>query len=324
MNLTPSARRLAAVAVVPALLFAAACGSGSDSAAAVATVSGKFGEKPEISIPEGKEPADKPVYKTLTQGSGEVVRKGDFVRLDFAVATWKDGKDLSSTWTAQPGADPKAARQQVVEQTGEQSRMLPSKIFDSVIGKKAGSRVLVQGTAKDLIGDSLNPQSGIKPEDTMVWVLDVVAAGKVDRQAEAKGEQAAPEKGLPTVKANPKKAATITIPKGVKPPKELRDQVLIKGNGPEVKAGQGLIGQYTGVGWEDGKKFDSSWDHGGATAFQIGTGSVVAGWDKALVGKHVGDRVLLVIPPKDGYGGQPGHPLEKKTLVFAIDILGLV
>lgn len=324
-------RRVAAMAVVPALLFTAACGSDSDSDSdseksgnSVATVSGKFGEKPTISIPEKKDPSDKPVYKTLTKGSGDVVKKGDFVRLDFAAQNWKDGKDLGGTWTPQPGSDQKSGRQQVVEQTGAQSRMLPKKIFDAVVGKKAGSRLLIQGSAKDLIGESLNPQSGLKPSDTMVWVLDVVAAAKVDKKAEAEGEQVAPEAGLPTVKANPQKAATITVPKGEKAPKELKDQVLIKGDGPKVEAGQGLIGQYTGIGWEDGKKFDSSWDHGGATAFQIGTGSVVPGWDKSLVGKHVGDRVLLVVPPKDGYGASAEHPLAKKTLVFAVDILGTV
>lgn len=328
MNLTLNARRLAAMAVVPALLLTAACGSDPDdsgkSATAVASVSGKFGEQPKISIPDGKNASDKPVYKTLTQGDGKVVEKGDFVRLDFAAQSWKDGKDLGGTWAAQPGTGTKTGRQQAVEQTGEQSRMLPKKIFDAVVGKKAGSRLLVQGSASDLVGESLNPQSGLKPEDDMVWVLDVVGASKTDKQGEVKGEQAAPGAGMPAVKAEPKKAATITVPKGEKAPKKLKDQVLVKGDGPKVEAGQGLIAQYTGVAWEDGKKFDSSWDHGGATAFQIGTGAVVPGWDKGLVGKNVGDRVLLVVPPSDGYGATPDHELAKKTLVFVVDILGTV
>jgi FKBP-type peptidyl-prolyl cis-trans isomerase len=146
----------------------------------------------------------------------------------------------------------------------------------------------------------------------------------VDKSSEAEGDQADPDSGMPTVAAEPKKAAVITVPKGEKAPADLKEQVLIKGKGPKVEAGQGLIAQYTGVKWEDGKKFDSSWDHGGATAFQIGTGSVVQGWDKALVGKNVGDRVLIVIPPKLGYGSQPQSELGKSTLVFSVDIVGTV
>lgn len=111
------------------------------------------------------------------------------------------------------------------------------------------------------------------------------------------------------------------MPKGKKAPTELKQQVLIKGKGKEIKKGDALVAQYTGVKWEDGKKFDSSWDHGGATTFQIGTGSVVKGWDDALVGKHVGDRVEIVIPPKLGYGSQPQSELAKNTLVFSVDIV---
>ncbi|AZQ70868.1 MULTISPECIES: FKBP-type peptidyl-prolyl cis-trans isomerase [Streptomyces] len=326
MNHTKNARRLAAALAVPVLLLtAAACGSedGKSSDAKV-TVKGKFGEKPEISVPKDAKPADKLVVKTLTEGSGDKAEKGSFVRLDFAGQTMKDNKPLGGTWTPQEGATPGAPRRQLVQQLGQPSQEMPAKVLDAVIGQKAGSRVEVEGTAKALIGDQLNPQAGVKPEDGLVWVIDVVGAQKVDAKSEAKGEQAKPEEGMPEVKYVSQKAAEITIPKDTKAPTDLKEQVLIKGTGPEIKAGDGLIAQYTGVKWEDGKKFDSSWDHAGATAFQIGTGSVVQGWDKGLVGKHVGDRVELVIPPKLGYEGQAQSGLDKNTLVFVVDIVGKV
>lgn len=326
MNHTKNARRLAAALAVPVLLLtAAACGSedGKSSDAKV-TVKGKFGEKPEISVPKDAKPADKLVVKTLTQGSGDKAEKGSFVRLDFAGQTMKDNKPLGGTWTPQEGAAPGAPRRQLVQQLGQPSQEMPAKVLDAVVGQKAGSRIEVEGTAKALIGDQLNPQAGVKPEDGLVWVIDVVGAQKVDAKSEAKGEQAKPEEGMPEVKYVSQKAAEITIPKDAKAPTDLKEQVLIKGTGPEIKAGDGLIAQYTGVKWEDGKKFDSSWDHAGATAFQIGTGSVVQGWDKGLVGKHVGDRVELVIPPKLGYEGQAQSGLDKNTLVFVVDIVGKV
>ncbi|MFJ2746109.1 FKBP-type peptidyl-prolyl cis-trans isomerase [Streptomyces sp. NPDC087440] len=328
-----TARIAAAALVVPALFLTAACGSdtkdGKDegsktvSAEAVAKVSGKFGEEPKIDVAKDAKAADKVVVKTLSEGTGAAVTKSDFVRLDFSGKTMK-GQTLGSTWMKQPGADPKAPRMQVVQDIAQPGQMLPSKVMEALAGKKVGSRVEIEGTAKALIGDQLNPQSGITPQDGLVWVVDIVGAKSFDKKTESKGEQAAVSEGMPEVKADGQKAATFTIPKGEKAPKDLKEQVLIKGTGAEVKAGDGLVAQYTGVKWEDGKKFDSSWDHGGATAFQIGTGAVIKGWDKGLVGKHVGDRVLLSIPAAQAYGGNPQSELAKNNLVFVVDIVGTV
>ncbi|MQY14003.1 hypothetical protein SRB5_41630 [Streptomyces sp. RB5] len=325
MNLSKKTRLVVAVAV-PALLFTAACGSddssgsdkGTKAAAVVSQVTGGFGEKPTIKVPSGAKAPASIAVKTLVQGKGAAVKKGDYVRLDFSGMAMKDNRDLGGTWAAQG-----PTRQQVVAKTGEQNPMLPPKVLDAVVGAKPGSRILVEGSAGDLVGQNLNPQSGIKESDGLVWAIDVVGAATAEAKAEAKGEMAEPQFGL-QVQVPRQKPAEITIPKGQDAPDKLQQQVLIKGTGPVVEKGQGLIAQYTGVAWEDGKKFDSSWDHGGATAFQIGTGSVVKGWDQGLVGKKVGDRVLLVIPPKLAYGDSQGHELAEKSLVFVVDILGTV
>ena len=51
-------------------------------------------------------------------------------------------------------------------------------------------------------------------------------------------------------------------------------------------------------------------------------GNVIPGWDKGLVGKTVGSRVLLVVPPADGYADQvQGQIPANSTLVFVVDIL---
>jgi FKBP-type peptidyl-prolyl cis-trans isomerase len=324
---TKNTRRLAAALAVPVLLFTAACGSDDSggSSDAKVKVTGKFGEKPKIDASKDAKFPDDLAVKTVHGGKGAKVKKGDYVRLDVVAQSAKDGKELISTW-APGGQETKgAARQQMVVQPGKPGQGVPpDKIVDALVGKKVGSRILAEGTANSLLGAQVTQQAGLQPEDGLAWVVDVVAAKSVNSKSEVKGDQAAPKSGLPEVKAESQKAATITVPKGEKPPKKLQQQVLIKGKGPKVKAGEGLIAQYTGVKWEDGKKFDSSWDHSGAIAFQIGTGSVVKGWDQALVGKHVGDRVLIVIPPELGYGASPQHQLAKNTLVFAVDIIGTV
>jgi peptidylprolyl isomerase len=130
---------------------------------------------------------------------------------------------------------------------------------------------------------------------------------------------------MPTVEFadGPTKAPTVTIPKGEKAPTKTEQATLIEGKGATVEKGQTITAQYHGVLWKDGSVFDSSWERGQPADFPIGVGAVIKGWDSTLVGKKVGSRVLLVIPPADGYGAQGmGDQISgTDTLVFVVDIL---
>jgi peptidylprolyl isomerase len=82
--------------------------------------------------------------------------------------------------------------------------------------------------------------------------------------------------------------------------------------------------QYTGMNWRTKKVFDSSWSRSEPWGTPIGEGQVISGWDKGLVGQTVGSRVLLVIPPADGYGKTGSSAAGIKAtddLVFVIDII---
>jgi len=76
--------------------------------------------------------------------------------------------------------------------------------------------------------------------------------------------------------------------------------------------------------------FDASWKHGTTGqpfGFTIGASpsQVIMGWDRGLAGQTVGSRILLVVPPADGYGktGSPQAGIKgTDTLVFVVDILG--
>ncbi|MGX7679006.1 FKBP-type peptidyl-prolyl cis-trans isomerase [Jatrophihabitans sp. DSM 45814] len=120
---------------------------------------------------------------------------------------------------------------------------------------------------------------------------------------------------------------TLTIP-ATAAPTALSQQVLTQGTGATVAKGDTLVANYVGQTWapKDGKPnvFDSSFDRGQAAAFVIGVGSVVPGWDKTLVGKKIGSRVLLTLPPADGYGsaGQTDAGITgTDTLVFVVDLV---
>jgi FKBP-type peptidyl-prolyl cis-trans isomerase len=196
--------------------------------------------------------------------------------------------------------------------------------FDqSVVGKKVGSRVLVVAPPAAAFGTQGNTSLGINPGDTVVFVLDITQ--DVPQDSTIAGTITQPPPTLPQVKDNGKAAPTITIPAGQAPPTDLQQSVLVKGDGKQVQSGQTLVVQYTGVLWSNGQQFDSSWNHGGAQALQVGTGSLIKGWDQGLVGQTVGSRVLLVVPPSLGYGDKAQSAVPaNSTLVFVIDILEAV
>jgi peptidylprolyl isomerase len=76
-------------------------------------------------------------------------------------------------------------------------------------------------------------------------------------------------------------------------------------NGSTVKV------HYTGTLKEDGSQFDSS-EGREPLEFKLGEGMVIAGFEKAVIGKSVGDTVTVEIPPEEGYGS----PSEE--LVFQV------
>lgn len=107
-------------------------------------------------------------------------------------------------------------------------------------------------------------------------------------------------------------------------PSDLAVQVLERGDGEVVEAGDDIRVNYYGQIW-DGRMFDNSYDRGSSISFGIGVGQVIGGWDEGLVGQTVGSRVLLSIPPHLGYGerGMPQAGIRgTDTLVFVVDILG--
>ena len=107
-------------------------------------------------------------------------------------------------------------------------------------------------------------------------------------------------------------------------PRELAVEVLSRGDGQVVEAGDDIEVNYYGQVW-GGRMFDNSYDRGTSISFPIGVGQVIAGWDEALVGQQVGSRVLVAIPPHLGYGdrGMPQAGIGgTDTLVFVVDIKG--
>lgn len=98
------------------------------------------------------------------------------------------------------------------------------------------------------------------------------------------------------------------------------------GTGAVVQSTSTVSVQYTGWFQSSGKKFDSSYDHGGQPfSVQLGQGQVIPGWDEGLVGMKVGGTRRLIIPPALGYGaaGQPPTIPANSTLIFDVTLLSV-
>ena len=108
-------------------------------------------------------------------------------------------------------------------------------------------------------------------------------------------------------------------------PAELEVVVLSQGDGAIVEAGDDLVVNYLGQTW-GGAIFDNSYDRGASINFPIGVGAVIHGWDTGLVGRQIGSRLLLSVPPHEGYGprGMPQAAIKgTDTLVFVVDIVAV-
>jgi peptidylprolyl isomerase len=102
-------------------------------------------------------------------------------------------------------------------------------------------------------------------------------------------------------------------------------QLVIKdihvGTGPAATNGEDLTMLYKGS-LTSGKVFDQNFDKA-PFVFTLGSGQVIKGWDKGLVGMKVGGERKLTIPADLGYGARgAGEDIPPNaTLVFDVKLL---
>ena len=303
------------MAALVTVLAVSACGDGDSKSKATAldqtTVSGGSDtQAPKIEVKPTPLTVTETQTRVLKDGDGATVKGTEIVSLKYVLLNGKDGSQLDTNF----------GKQNLGLNLAD-ANLLPG-LKKGLTNQKIGSRLLVAMPPKDAFGEKGNPGVKVGGQDTVVFLVDVLSATTPAKSAE--GKAVTPPKDLPTVKVTEGKPATITIPQGEKPPTKTVGQLLIEGEGAEVKAGQRIRVTYTGALWKDGKNFDSSANSPeGYFETVIGQGQVIPAWDTQLVGKKVGSRVLLVVPPKDGYGaaGSPPKIRGTDTLVFVVDIL---
>lgn len=222
---------------------------------------------------------------TLVEGDGRELVDGDLVLMQALLVDAVSKEVHINTWLSEP-----RALHLTVAEAGEG-------LYTALLGAAPGARILLKEPPTE---DELN--SG------RVVVLDVLTS-------RVEGEENEPREDLPTVVNDPESGPEITIDQGLEVPSEMVSQTLVKGEGRQVRAGQTVTMNYHGVRWEDGVVIDTTWDDEHLPrSYQVGVGELPSGIEAGIIEQRIGSRILLVLPPADGY------PSEGVT-VFVLELL---
>ncbi|MDQ3485232.1 MAG: FKBP-type peptidyl-prolyl cis-trans isomerase [Actinomycetota bacterium] len=315
-------RRIFAGLVVALLLgSASACGGGGtadepkDKLGTIddITVTGSPEATPKIDFnaPLKFDESDRAILEE-GPGKGEAIDETSLVTMDYLGVNASDGGTIDSSYDS-----------------GQPATFRPADTITGFAagleGARAGDRVLITVASEDGY-DPTGNQTTVRPGDSLIFVVDVIEVE--NPLTEAKGEAAPAPSSVPKLvyddEGHPRKfKATKDTLKSLD---KLGVHTIIEGNGEQVESGQTLTVEYVGQLYPDGKVFDESWSSDDLVSFPIGTGGVIKGWDKGLVGQRVGSRVILTIPSELGYGAE-GNPqggiAADADLVFVIDLLAV-
>ena len=270
------------------------------------SVTGALGEQPVVSFPSPLN-AESIQSRVVIAGEGPVFTGRNLVEFEFAGYNGGSGQLIQ-----QSSFDGTQA------QTGAFGPGEVPNFCEALAGAKEGSRIVAIIPPDQAHSGEGVPALGVGAADAFIFVIDL----KRVFLEKATGDSVAPEAGLPTVVTTPDGVPGITIPKTAAPT-ELKVAQLIRGSGDLVEEGQLVTLHYSGFLWDSSEKFDSSWDSGQATQFQMQEGALIEGFLSAVIGQPVGSQVIAVIPPALGYGDAGAGSIPPgATLVFVIDILG--
>lgn len=318
-SLSPrSRRRLAAPAFAVAILLAG-CGS-SDAlggkvikdgiGCAPVQVDRRTDDVPKVEKLVDPDPkATDVTSKDLMVGKGCGTDGGTMISLDLVGATGSDGKVFTDTF----------AQSRPITVTLGSGQLIPG-LENGLTDMKVGGRREFTIPPGKGYGSAGNPDQGIGGNETLVFVVDLVAVSNTALFTDppttcnptAQIPPGPPGSDKPTEVAMPEKA----------PVGKVNTIDLKEGTGDPVKTGNYVTLNYLGISCLTGKQFDSSWDRGKTFPVTLGDGTI-PGFAQGIEGMKVGGLRQIEIPPDLGYGiaGQPPDIAPNDPLIFVIQVV---
>lgn len=260
-------------------------------------------------------------YKIIKDGSGDVVKKGQFLKFNYVqkIVGSKDST-LSPTGTTFPTYYP-------VDSVG--ATYNPAEVFGML--RKGDSVMIIMQVDTLLAKSHGNLPPFLKKKDKItlgIRVLDVFANDslvKIDREKYLDAEKDKEVKEIENYLAKNNITNTQKTKGGV------YYQIISEGNGIKADSGKSVSVMYTGYTL-DGKPFDSNQDSTKQIqkhpltpfTFTSGVGGAIPGMVEAMPLFKKGDKVRLFVPSMMGYGPQgAGGGVIKPfaNLVFELEVV---
>ena len=280
------------------------------------SVAGKLGEQPEVDFSSPLE-VEETISEIVIEGQGEPVPDNTPVLLHLYLANGATGDKIGSSYESDSGSP--------VPTRLSSDAVFPA-AYEALAGQPVGTRAAVVARPEDGYGENGMPQLGLEPGQDLVVVVDLISAAPTDYPRLPRGERQKAPAGLPKVETANGEVTGLDFSKASKkPPKGLKLYYLVKGDGKEIETPTFAAINYFGQVWGADAPFDQSFDSEPLVQ-PIGLGQLIQGWDQGLQGVPAGSRLLLSVPPAQGYGagGQPSAGISgKDTLLFVIDVLAV-
>src|SRR5690606_1674132 len=191
-------------------------------------VAGEVGRRPVVQVSTPVQVTDV-VTEQLVTGDGTELADGDAVMLAYLAIDATTGEVVEDSYGRQP---------RILPLTEDEAGPL----YDELVGRTEGSRLL-----------RLEPGSMTRP-DPVVLVYDILRTA-------AYGEELEVPSSLPQVERDEDGAPVVTLPEA-DPPTSLAIAPLIRGEGPQVQAGESVTVRYVQVAWSTGEVLDTTWGEG--------------------------------------------------------------
>lgn len=246
---------------------------------------------------EGATEPEELTVSVITEGDGKEVTREDMVVVDYAGQVWGSDETFDSSY--ERGAPSAFPLNQVVQGWR-----------DGLAGQKVGSRVVVSVPAELGYGpNGGNPQAGIGPDDTIVFVVDIHDAISQDQYGDESAEEAEDLSDLPVeITGELGGPVDVSVKDGAEEPSEVQRIILAESDGEPV-GGEGttIYIQYTAVTW-DNSVIEKSSELGGIQSTPVGDQTVFG----QLEGVPVGSRVLLIVPATE----------QAPAMAAVVDVVG--
>jgi FKBP-type peptidyl-prolyl cis-trans isomerase len=258
------------------------------------------------------------LYKIIPTGSGPLIKRGDVIKIQF-VHKLRDSV-LANSYEQMPFYAK-------VDSVGPAYD--PQEIFtmlhkgdSAVVIREADSLAKKQG----MLPEFIHPKDKLVLSFKVVDVFNVDSIAQKDQMAEMQKAQKRQQEKTESLKGPKVKELEDYLAKNnikyQKGPQGTYVEIKDAGNGAQIDSGKFASIRYTGKLFPTMKVFETNMEPGKpAFDVQVGTHSVIAGWDEGLKYFKKGGKGTLYIPFFLAYGAQPGPGGKQyENLVFDIEV----